>query len=211
METHISDTGESARDQSKEVARIAAFSDGVFAIAITLLALQLEVPVSGDLATELAGLLPFFVSFAISFLVIGTYWVVHHRLFSVIERYDARLIWLNMLVLFFIVVQPFTSSLVGERGDQPVAVAVYAISLALVGFATSGLAAYALLGHRLCSAHVTERRAMFSIWRSLVVALVFLASLLLLPLGTEAVQYAWLLIPLAQYLVRRRYATRGEA
>ncbi len=210
MAERASVTGESARDQSREVARIAAFSDGVFAIAITLLALQLEVPASGDLAAELAGLLPSFLSFAISFLVIGTYWVVHHRLFSVIERYDARLIWLNMLVLLFIVVQPFTSSLVGERGDQPLAVAVYAVTLALVGLATSGLAAYALLGHRLCSPHVSERSTRFSIWRGLVVALIFLGSLVLLPLGTEAVQYAWLSIPLAQYLIRRRYVTRGE-
>ena len=114
-----------ARDQTKEVARIAAFSDGVYAIAITLLALQLEIPFGDDVDVwrELGRLWPEFLSLAISFAVIGVYWVAHHRLFSYIERYDGRLIWLNLLTLFFIVIMPFTTSLVGEHGDAPVSVA----------------------------------------------------------------------------------------
>jgi len=66
---------ESLADQSKEVARIAAFSDGVFAIAITLLTLQLEIPKGGDLAQELMDLQPDLLAFVISFLVVGTYFV----------------------------------------------------------------------------------------------------------------------------------------
>ncbi len=211
MAERASGSGESARDQTKEVARIAAFSDGVYAIAITLLTLQLEVPTSGDLAQGLAELAPFFLSFVVSFLVIGTYWMAHHRLFAVVERYDGRFIWLNMLVLFFIVLQPFTTSLVGERGDHGIAVAAYALSLAAVGFAHTGLAAYALRGHRLCSARVSDREISFSLWRGLSVSLVFAFSVILLPLGADAVKYAWLVLPLVQYLVRRRYARPGEA
>lgn len=211
MSESTSGSGESARDQSKEVARIAAFSDGVYAIAITLLSLQLEVPTSGDLAQGLAALAPFFLSFVISFLVIGTYWMAHHRLFAVVERYDRRFIWLNMLVLFFIVLQPFTTSLVGERGEHTIAVAVYALSVAAVGFAHTGLAAYALRGHRLCSPRVTDSEISYSLWRGLVVSLVFALSVLLLPFGPDAPKYVWFVLPLAQYLVRRRYARPGEA
>jgi len=207
-ERHI----ESASDQSREVARIAAFSDGVFAIAITLLALQLDVPsgINVDVWAELGGLQSSFVSFAISFAVIGSYWVAHHRLFSVVERYDRRLIWLNLLSLFFIVLMPFTTSLVGEHGNVPVSVVVYAVSIALAGFANTGLAAYALAGHRLCSPDVDEQKTKYYISRGLVIGLVFLASLVLLPLGTSIVEFSWLSLIVIQRVVRWRYARPGE-
>ena len=203
---------ESARSQSKEVARIAAFSDGVFAIAITLLALQLDIPsgIDVDVWTELGGLQSSFVSFAISFAVIGSYWVAHHRLFSVLERYDRRLIWLNLLSLFFIVLMPFTTSLVGEHGNVPVSVVVYAVSIALAGFANTGMAAYALADHRLCAPEVDENMTKYYIWRGLVIALVFLASLALLPLGTQVVEASWLSLIVIQRIVRHRFARPSD-
>jgi uncharacterized membrane protein len=154
---------ESARDQSREVARIAAFSDGVFAIAITLLALQLEVPTGDvDVWAELGRLQPNFLSFAISFAVIGAYWAGHHRLF------------------------------------------------ALAGFANTGLAAYALLGHRLCADDVADDRVKYYIWRGLVIGLVFLVSLVLLPLGTTVVSLSWLSLIVFQRIVRYRFARSGD-
>ena len=198
------------RDQSKEVARIAAFSDGVFAIAITLLALQLTVPATGDLGQHLRELWPSVLAFVISFLVIGSFWVNHHRLFAAVERYDRRLIWLNLLGLFFIVAMPFTTSLIAEHGDDALAVAVYALSIAAAGLSTTGLVAYALVGHRLSSAMVPTAVIRFSVVRSLVTPLVFLASLLLLPLGVAFVTYSWLAIPVIMQIVRWRLANPGE-
>jgi uncharacterized membrane protein len=185
---------EEARDQSREVARIAAFSDGVFAIAITLLALQLEIPARDgvDVWAEVSALAPNFIAFAVSFVVVGAYWVAHHRLFSQIERYDGRLIWLNLLSLFFIVLMPFTASLIGEHGDQPAAVAIYALSISAAGFVNTGMAVYALGGHRLCSARLSETRIKYHIWRGLTIALVFSLSIVLLPLGTSVTEYSWL-------------------
>ena len=205
-------TSSDARDQSKEVARIAAFSDGVYAIAITLLALQLEIPTGDDVDVwaEVSGLAPSLLAFAISFAVIGAYWVAHHRLYAVIERYDRRLIWLNLLSLFFIVLQPFTTSLVGEHGDSSAAVAIYALSIALAGFAMTGMAVYALVGRRLCSPYVSEETIKFHIWRGLVIALVFLVSLVLLPLGTTVVTLSWLALIPAQRIVGHRFGTHGE-
>ena len=201
-----------ARDQSKEVARIAAFSDGVFAIAITLLALQLEIPTSGDVDVwaEVSALAPSLTAFVISFAVIGAYWVAHHRLFSEIERYDGLLIWLNLLSLFFIVLMPFTTSLVGEHGDQPVAVAIYALSIAAAGFVNTGMAVYALRGHRLCSAGLSEARIKYHIWRGLSIALVFLLSLTLLPLGSTVTELSWLSLILVHRVVRRRFGGRDR-
>jgi len=200
------------RDQSREVARIAAFSDGVFAIAITLLALQLDIPSGSwvDVWAELGKLGSSFISFAISFAVIGAYWVAHHRLFSLVERYDRRLIWLNLLSLFFIVVMPFTTSLVGEHGNQNAAVIVYALCVAAAGFANTGMAAYALVGHRLCASDVDDDMVKYHIWRGLVIALTFCVSLALLPLGTSVVELSWISLAVSQRIVRHRFARHGE-
>ncbi len=203
---------ESAHSQEKEVARIAAFSDGVFAIAITLLALQLKVPFGErvDVWAALQDLWPSFLSFAISFAVIGGYWIAHHRLFSLIERYDRRLLWLNLLSLFFIVLMPFTTSLIGVHGGSDVSVIVYALSVAAAGFANTGMAAYALGGRRLCSATVDDRVARFQIWRGLVIALTFVVSLALLPLGPTPVELSWLSLVVIQRIVRHRFAPPGQ-
>ena len=201
---------ESRADQSREVARIAAFSDGVFAIAITLLTLQLEIPKGGDLARELMDLQPNLVAFIISFLVVGTYWVAHHRVFALVVRYDTRLIWLNLLTLFFIVLQPFTTSVIAEHGDQPLAVIVYGSTLAAAGFANAALAAYALVGRRLCDVSTSAGVVGYNVWRGAVIATYFMASLLLLllPSGASLVTYSWLGIPVVTGFVRRHYRTQ---
>lgn len=196
---------ESTREENKEVARIAAFSDGVFAIAITLLTLQLQLPAHVDLGKALIDIIPGLFGFVVSFLVIGTYWVAHHRLFSVVTRYDGVLIWLNMAELFFIVLLPFTTTVIADHGDEPLGVIVYALSVACVGFANTGLAAYALVGHRLCHESLSQSRISYSLWRGGAVAVYFVASLVLLPLGTQVVTYSWLGIAVLTHLLRRHY------
>lgn len=184
--------------QPREVARIEAFSDGVFAIAITLLSLELVIPASEDLAAALGDLWPDFFALGLSFLVIGTYWVFHHRLFSSVVRFDSRLIWINLLVLFFIVLMPFSTSVVADYGGQPLGVAVYACNIVGLGFASSALTVYVLRGRRMCAAEVTQGRIRYAIGRSFVVPTYFAASLLLLllPVATSTVTLSWLgLIP----------------
>ncbi len=132
-----------------------------------------------------------------------------NRLFSLIERYDRRLIWLNLLSLFFIVLMPFTTSLVGEHGGSDASVIVYALSVAGAGFANIGMAAYALAGRRLCSHAVDDDLAKFHIWRGLVIALTFLVSLVLLPLGPAAVELSWLSLAVTQRIVSHRFVARS--
>ncbi len=123
-----------------EFARIVAFSDGVFAIAITLLVLNLGVAsgLSGDqLWHAIWELHEDFVAFGISFAVIGRFWVLHHQFFGEVEAFDGRLIRLNIFYLAWIVLIPFSSQLLGEYGGDAAAVVVYAVNLAacvLVGF-----------------------------------------------------------------------------
>ncbi len=194
----------------EDVARIAAFSDGVFAIAITLLTLQLSIPARAALGPALLDLVPSFIAFAISYAVIGKYWIGHHRLFALAVRSDSTLLWLNLLALFFVVLMPFTTSVIAEHGSQPLGVIVYAVSLALAGFAATGLSAYILIGDRMCAPSVSGAAARASLWRGVVVPAYFLISLLilLLPVSASAVPYSWLGMPLAQYLADLRLRGR---
>jgi uncharacterized membrane protein len=113
--------------------RIVAFSDGVFAIAITLLVLGLTVP-SGveNLTDTLLDNQGDFLAYAISFAVLGRYWLAHHRFFSALERFDGRLMALNLLYLAFIALVPFTSQVLGDYGDKTDSVVLYAINMILV-------------------------------------------------------------------------------
>jgi hypothetical protein len=109
-----------------ESGRLEAFSDGVFAVAITLLALNLVVPGPGHspLAEQLASHWPVFAAFAVSFLTIGIIWVNHHALFRNFAKIDRPLLFLNLLLLFFIVSIPFATATIADYltrggGDLP--------------------------------------------------------------------------------------------
>jgi uncharacterized membrane protein len=100
-----------------ETARVEAFSDGVFAIAITLLILDVHVPsaTAGNLTTALIRQWPTYVAFLISFSFIGIMWVNHHRLFNHIRRCDNRLMFLNLLLLLGVTVVPFPTALLAAH------------------------------------------------------------------------------------------------
>ncbi len=115
-----------------EFSRIVAFSDGVFAIAITLLVLQLEVPEHvprDDLWPALWDQRHDLFAYAISFAVIGRFWVVHHRFFGDVTGFDGRLITLNLFYLAWIVLMPFSSQVLGDHGGDEPAVILYAANL----------------------------------------------------------------------------------
>ena len=122
---------------SAEFARVLAFSDGVFAIAMTLLVIGIEVPDIpdednvGDLADALGDLQPAFFSFFISFAVIGRYWLAHHQFIASLRAIDRRLITLNLVYLAFIAFLPFPTALIGNLFDNPLSIAVYAVAVAL--------------------------------------------------------------------------------
>lgn len=106
-----------------EFGRIVAFSDGVFAIAITLLVLNLNIETGlteGQIDNALWAQREFFLAYAISFAVIGRFWLVHHRFFSEVEAFDGRLIGLNLLYLYlgFIVDPRGGSRVVAQRGTM---------------------------------------------------------------------------------------------
>ena len=200
------------RRTEKQIDRIAFFSDAVFAIAMTLLALELRIPVgaSVNVAHEIGALWPSYLTFALSFLVIGLYWNAHHRLFGMLRRYDRGLIWLNFLLLFCIVVLPYPTSVLGRHLSSDASYVFYALWVALTGFSTAMLTAHATHDHRLVDQGFDGRYLQFLVARAATPPLLFLLSVPLIFVNHGLAQACWYLSLLATRLLRRRYGIRGS-
>jgi uncharacterized membrane protein len=119
----MAEAGHSSNKLHFQLDRISFFTDGVFAIAITLLVIEFKVPVvehptDAALWDKLAHMGLLLLGFLISFCIVGYYWSVHHRIFGYVEKYTSRLIWLNLMFLFSVVLLPFTSGLLGEYASE---------------------------------------------------------------------------------------------
>lgn len=109
-------------------ARLEAFSDGVIAIIITIMVLELKIP-HGSAMSDLIPLLPVFVSYVMSFVFVGIYWGNHHHLLHTAKHVNGKVIWSNMSLLFFLSLIPFTTGWMGENHFENLPVAVYAVNL----------------------------------------------------------------------------------
>src|SRR5215831_18223330 len=118
-----------------DLVRLNALSDGVFAIALTLLVLDIRVPdntLAGDLSTVLVGLAPKLVIYLISFIVIGGAWGSHQRMLSQIKRGDGLLVWFNLLSLLFVTLVPASAVLLGRFPGELIAIACFAADVILI-------------------------------------------------------------------------------
>ena len=148
--------------------RLEAFSDGVFAIAITLLVLEIRLPEAGiaahgGLAAALGALWPSYAGYAISFVTIGIMWANHHEVVRLIARVDHGLMVCNLLLLMAISFTPFPTAVMAEHlphpgWDRNVAVAFYCGSFTLTALFYNLLWHYAAAGRRLIQAHVSDAR-----------------------------------------------------
>jgi uncharacterized membrane protein len=114
--------------------RVEAFSDGVLAIIITIMVLELRAP-EGSALNDLAPLGPKFLAYALSFAYIGIYWNNHHHLFHAVRTVSGRVLWANLHLLFWLSLIPFTTAWMGEHQFAAVPVAVYGLDLLLAAFA----------------------------------------------------------------------------
>jgi uncharacterized membrane protein len=129
--------------------RLEAFSDGVIAIIITIMVLELRAPHSADLS-ELRPLLPVFLSYALSFLFIGIYWSNHHHLMQAVEHVNGRVLWANLHLLFWLSLTPFVTAWIGETRFAAWPVALYGSILLLSGIS------YYILTLALLSIHPSD-------------------------------------------------------
>src|SRR5262249_18016846 len=114
--------------------RLEAFSDGVLAIIITIMVLELKVPHAVDLAA-LKPLLPVFLSYVLSFIYLGIYWNNHHHLFQATEQVSGGILWANLHLLFWLSLFPFTTRWVGEKGLAPTPTPLYGFVLIMAAMA----------------------------------------------------------------------------
>lgn len=187
--------------------RFVFFSDAVFAIAITLLALDIRLPgeagplTNSELAAALLQITPKYLGYVISFLVIGSFWVAHHRKFSFVQRTDQALLWLNLLMLMFVAFIPFPTAVLSASGNRAATI-FYALTMVVVGLLAAAEWAYATRNNRLVSPDLDAATARRILLRSLAVPFVFALSIGLAYADADLARYSWLLIAPVTLILR---------
>ena len=165
--------------------RILAFSDGVFAIVITLLALEIKVPeleaahIATDLVPAVWALAPTIISHALSFALLGINWIAHHALFRMIERWDRNLLWLNILFLLFVASMPFPTGLVIRYSNAQISYLIFCAVLILAGLSLVLMWWYAAKDRRLLSEAVANETIRDTYRRGLLAPVLYLVAALL--------------------------------
>ncbi|HOW43182.1 MAG TPA: TMEM175 family protein [Candidatus Omnitrophota bacterium] len=144
--------------------RVEAFSDGVFAIIVTLLILEIKVPhiehadSAGQLLRSIMLLMPKFVSWVISFLTLCIVWMNHHRLFEMFKGINIGLFWMNVNMLLWVCFVPFPTALLGDYPHNPLAVAFYGLVMAVTGTAFVAARLYGLKHRSLLKENISLKR-----------------------------------------------------
>lgn len=126
--------------------RLEAFSDGVLAIIITIMVLELRPPENTDLQSLLS-VTPFFLSYLVSFIYVGIYWNNHHHLFQIVEKVNGKILWANLHLLFWLSLIPFTTAWIGEHFNSPLPVLAYGVILLMCAIAYTILQSYIISFH----------------------------------------------------------------
>lgn len=202
-----------------QLERLILFSDAVFAIAITLLVIEIKIPeIHGNkvsdtaLLHELSHLIPKFIGFLISFIFIGLYWTIHHRMFGYVTNYDRKLLRLNLFFLFFIALLPFSTGFYSEYAGAELYVKQLKVPMTfyVLNFAAAGFLVFLMWQHignpakKLAEPLIDEGVLKMAKIRSLLVPIVFLSMLVVAYLVNVAVAvYVPLLLPPGMKLIRR--------
>lgn len=171
--------------------RIETLTDGIFAIVMTLLVLEITVPnlthselIAGELSKRLLELWPVILSYSISFIILGFFWINHHDQFHYIKRANRVFVWITIFYLMFIAFIPFSTALLGEYTDQQISVVVYGINIAMAGFWASIQWWYATKEHRLVDSDldmnfikIMSRRGVIGIISYLIAVVLSFASI----------------------------------
>jgi len=192
-----------------EKSRITALADGIFAVAMTLLVLDLKLPEGVKLSTDaevwhqLVDLKSHFVTYGLSFVVLGTYWIGHHFQFHFVRKVDRGFLGLNLLFLLFITLLPFSTNLLGGTHDLHVPVVVYGINLLLLSLLFLLNIRYLTRRPELCHEGFTPSQITNYYRRSLLAVLILVASIAISFYSPRVAVYAYLLLFAVHFLVAR--------
>ena len=213
-------TGKSSQPAGKEanqigMERLIFFSDAVFAIAITLLSLEIRLPetssslTNGELARLLLEIWPKYLAYVISFLVIGLFWIGHHRKFGHIQRYDANLMLLNLLWLMTIAFIPFPTSLISTYGNRTATI-FYASVMILASALSVCTWMYAAHRDRLIDPALDAHERRREIEGPLIAIGIFLLSIGLTTIDENLARFSWILIAITGPTYRSKAAPKPK-
>jgi len=180
--------------------RLEAFSDGVLAIIITIMVLELKVPHDATWAAR-GKLLPVFLSYVLSFVYVGIYWNNHHHMLHAVRQVDGATLWANLHLLFWLSLFPFATGWMGENHFAALPTAAYGVVLLMAAIA------YWLLQKRLIAAHGPEsvlQRAVGRDWKGKASPLLYLAAIGLTAWNVWAAQALYVLVALLWLIPDRR-------
>jgi len=198
-------------DYTYGIHRLVFFSDAVFAIAITLLAVSIEIPkipkdsINSLLTKEIINLAPKFAFYALSFLIIGSFWMAHHKMFQYIRKYDDAFIFLNILSLMFIAAVPIPTAIMGEYIMYRQSLIFYAAYMTTTSLFLGSVRFYA-------SYKKFFQDDMYKLYftvRSMIAACIFLLSIPLIFFSNYAA-FLWILIFVFQFIWNKIYHSRFE-
>ena len=189
--------------------RIEALSDGVFAIAMTLLVLDLLIPGNAEnLNATLYSYLPKLESYFITFAVSGVYWLQHQLQFDVVKRASRSLVWINILFLMFVALIPATTMLLMRYSDQTIAAVIYASNLFLVGVVLFLQWLYLTNKPELLD-HSSQRVKNFKLILILVNPVVCLVAIVIAFINPKYSTTVYYLIPIIFYFIRRKMSNHN--
>lgn len=193
--------------------RLEAFSDGVLAIVITLLVLELKAPHlagpddAGEALAALLALGPKFLGYLLSFLFIAVFWVNHHRFFRLVQRVDSGLLWLNNLLLLALSFVPFPTGMIGEYPGNATVLALFALVLMIAGVAFNWMWRHAR-SRQLYHAGVSPAVVAQAVARGLVGPALYALAAVLAFVLPQASWALFVIVPLFYVLQRAKSATK---
>jgi len=195
--------------------RIVFFSDAVFAIAITLLIIEIKVPshvVLHEIGVggALNKLIPLFTGFVVSFLVTGLFWKAHLIICQRIKHFDHKLLWINIFLLLFVALMPFSTAFYSENFNLNGSFIFYCLNLAAIGFFSFWMTAYSIKKENIAS-QVGSRYANWIKLRALISPLIFLLCIALTFLSPFLSRFSFILIFVFQSIGDRIYKKHAPA
>jgi TMEM175 potassium channel family protein len=198
-------TAQSSPEAGRDRDRIVNLSDGVFAIAITLLVLDIRVPDIPEnlVSRELLSLWPKYLGYFLSFVGVSTFWMIHHSIFRPIRAYDRILLYLNFLFLMVVAFVPFPTSLLGEYGNHRLPVAIYAATLAVGRLLLTALHWYSTKHERLLEEPQDPATMRFFLIRGLTIPAIFLLSIVISFFSVSAAIWTWFIMIAVDAIILR--------
>lgn len=190
----------------KNTERIVLFSDAIFAVSITLLVLQIPIPVNQPgrkLINDLVNQSPMFISYVVSFFVIGRFWIKHISFFNHIKRFNMSLVWLNFAYMVSVSFIPYPTAVYGTHSDDIVALIMYAAAIMVAGYLSSILWLYALRKPELLVKDVTSNEIIHHLIISLIMPTAFLISIFLVFINPVLVPFLWIIFAIVGSFLHR--------